>query len=99
MIDCSSCTVPTDNLGGVCSFCLDYATEHGPRLNVNDPCWITAKGTDTLVEVYRSPLVDMCAEDEAVFKFIEYHGLSLVYTETDLAPSWMYGQRIREIYA
>lgn len=70
------------------------------RLKVNDPCWLTAQGDASGVQVYRSPLIDQ--DDEAlvpVLAFIADHGLSLVYTETDPDPAWMHGQRVREIYA
>ncbi|WP_448424523.1 hypothetical protein [Mycobacterium novum] len=103
MIDCSSCTVPTSNPGGVCVFCLDYQPPaQVGHIDIDRPCWLTARGDATRVEVYRSPLVKRDSRmSTPVADHLADHGLSLVYTETyDACPSeWMHGQRVREIYA
>jgi hypothetical protein len=90
--------VPTDNLE-VCDFCLDYEPPT-QRLDVERPCMLTAQGDAARVEVFRSPLVKAGSRMFApVREHIETHGLKLVYTETDVDPDWMHGERIREIYA
>ncbi|MFA5707393.1 hypothetical protein [Mycolicibacterium sp.] len=100
MIDCLSCTVPTDSPEGVCGFCLDYAEEHGPRLAIGKEGWLTAEGDADRVTVFRSPLVKVSGRMfSPVRDHVEACGLRLVYTETDEDPEWIYGQRIREIYA
>ena len=99
MTDCQLCTVPTENVDGVCSFCRDYMPP-SQRLDVNRPCWLTATGDAYRVQVYRSPLVKAGSRMLApVRDFIADHGLELAYTETDEAAEWMHGQRVREIYA
>lgn len=101
MIDCTTCTVPTDNLAGVCNFCLDYVPPAAAgSLQVDRPCWLVAQGDASSVDVYRSPLVKAGSRVlSPVLEFIAANGLQLVYTETDEDPAWMHGERIREIYA
>jgi hypothetical protein len=98
VIDCISCTVPTGN-PEVCDFCQDYVPP-AESLYVDEPCWLVATGDSTKVEIYRSPLVKRDDESTSpALDFIETHGLKLVFTETDEDSAWMFGERIREIYA
>lgn len=70
------------------------------RLDIDRPCWLTARGDAKRVEVYRSPLVK---PDSQMFKpvadHLADHGLSLVYTDTYDDDGMMHGQRVREIFA
>ena len=98
MIDCTDCTVPTDNPGGVCSFCLDYVPP-SQRLDITHRSWLTAHGDTSRVELFRSPLIKTQSRRFGpVLDYIAAHGLELAYTETDEDNEWMLGQRIREIY-
>ena len=100
MIECITCTVPTENAEGVCSFCSDYKPPAAGGLQIDRPCWLVVQGDASGVHVYRSPLVKAGSRMFApVREHIDTHGLSLVYTETDEDPEWMHGQRVREIYA
>ena len=70
------------------------------RLDVVRPCWLTAHGDASRVQVYRSPLVKAGSRMFApVREHLKDHEMTLVYTEADEDPEWMHGKRIREIYA
>jgi hypothetical protein len=73
--DCETCTVPTDNADGVCSFCRDYQPPTAvdlfngklSELDICNPCWFYAgrlTDPDTGASwryIYRSTAAKTCS--------------------------------------